>query len=348
VLLKRIVIALVILLLCLFAAAFIFLALHGRALVTAELERVSGKKVTLQGVQPAFPATLLLEGILIDGIAKIPQAVVEADAGALLTGKLRIAYIRIDSPEINIDLSVLSAGKYVTGDAAQAAAPVLAADTVLIPTAVKPSETVNSPVIDRIKINNAVVMFQAPATGKTWIFDNVTADLKHFALSRQGVRTDFIISGSLGRMNVPFVGNLAHAHGWLNWAARDMNANVEVTDEEGHLGLSAVIASAANDCEVRGRLRLTPSQHTQASGKKPKMIEATVLELLGSLKTDISSDFSFHTQMDHFDIGKVNVSGIIMTGLQSQEISGSIMGSLKHAGEKILEKDKGLLIKPLK
>ena len=345
-LLKRVCIALAVLLLLSFAAAFCFLALHGRELVTAELERVVGKKVYLGNVRPVFPSKLMLEDVRIEGLIKVPRAFIAADTKSLLAGHLNILFIEIDSPEINIALSGLAAGKDPGPSVAETpVAPVIvpAAETKPVPLKLKAAV-----IIERIKVNGAVVMVQAPTTGKTWIFENVQADLRKFSLGDAGVKTEFIASASLARMNVPFVGHLARARGSVNWPQRDMDASAEVVDDNGHIGFSAVLKSEANDCEVKGRVRLVSSQRAQASGKKPKMIEATVLDLLGSLKTDIDASFSFRTPLDRFDVGRVNISGNIMTGLQSEEISGNIVGSLKAAGAKLLDKNKDPSVKPYK
>jgi hypothetical protein len=341
-LLRRICIGLIILFVLSFAAAFAFLALHGRALVIAELERVAVRKVTLGKVNAVFPSKLMLEDLRIEGLASIPKAVIVADTKALLTGHLKIIFIEVDSPEVNINLSGLA-----SVDAVNVPAVVTMAESV--PNTVKqpvPALLRSAGDIDRIKVNGGVVMVQAPATGKTWIFQNVQADLRDFSLSRLGVKTEFVVSASLTKMNMPFIGHLARAQGWVNWPVRDMDSSVEVADEAGHVGFSAVVKAVANDCEVKGRVRLASSQRVQASGKKQKMIEATVLDLLGSLKSDIEANFSFRTPLDRIDVGKVSISGNITTGLQSEEISGNIVGSLKAAGAKFLDKEKDPAVKP--
>ena len=341
-LVKRICITLLLFIVFSFVAAFALLVLNGRSLVTAEFERVAGKKVSLGKVHAVFPSKLVLEDLRIEGLAKIPRAVIVANTRAVLSGRLSIVFIELDSPEINIDLSGLSSGKVMELPGARVVTvKALGIQEKYLAVIFKPSNG-----IERIKVNGAVVMVQAPVTGKTWIFENVQADLRHFFLNSAGVKTDFILSASLARMNMPFVGHLARAHGKVNWPAKDMEASVEVSDEAGHTGFSAVVKSVANDCEVKGRVRLTSSQRVQASGKKPQMIEATVLDLLGSLKSDIEASFSFHTPLDKIDVGKVNISGNIITGLQSDEISGNIVGSLKAAGAKFMDKEKDNFVKP--
>ena len=335
--LKKLFLVFLILLLVTCAWAFWFVASHGRGLIVTELERATGKKVSLGSARPVFPAGLLLEDVRIDGLARVPKAFIVADARALLDGRLQIASVELYSPEINIHLT----------------APAVAPQPEVLPSA--PSQGKNkvlsgkpATVIGRVKVHGGVVMVQAPSTGKTWILEDVQADLRSFSLDAAFVKTDFFISASLARMNMPFVGHLVKARGWVNWAARDMDADVEAVDVGGRVGLSAVLKSRANNCEVKGRAHLSSSQPTQASGKKSKMIESTMLDLLSSLKTDIAVDFSFRTPLDRFDVGKVSIAGNITTGLQSEEISGNIVGSLKAAGQKFLQKDAAMTIKPYK
>ncbi len=323
------------------SAAFWFVSVHGRGLVIAELERATGKKVTLRLAHPVFPAGFVLKDLHIEGLAKIPKAIITVHMRTLLGGRWEIASLELQSPEVNISLSApVNAGEQT---ASSTVVPVEAAQ-------VKPIEVKKAArrdlLIDRVMIRNGIVMVQAPATGKTWILEKVQADLGPLSFDGSPGRVDFVVGASLARMNIPFVGHLAKARGWVNWAARDMEANVEALDEDGRVGLSAVLTARANDCIVKGRALLSSSQAAQATDKKPKMIEATVLGLLDSFKTDIAAEFSFRTPLDRFEVGKVSITGNITTGLQTEEISGNIVGSLKAAGARLLEKDNASLVKP--
>ena len=322
-----------------FALAFLFVSVKGRGLVVAELETVTGRKVTLGAVHPGFPVGLILKDLRIEGLARIPMARITVHLHALLGGHLEIASIELRSPEINIVLPA----------PVQSASPASGGSKAAL-VSVKPvvGEGKRSPLIDLVVVNDGTIMIQAPSTGKTWILEKVQAHLWHPVFDGTPIRTDFVVGASLAKLNVPFVGHLAKAKGWVNWAARDMQANVEALDEEGHVGLSATLTSHADDCEVKGRALLASTQEVQATAKRSKMIEAAVLDLLGSSQTDLAVDFSFHTPLDHFEVGRVNISGNITTGLQTEEISGNIVGGLKAAGARLLDKDKASMVKPYK
>ncbi|MBF0386884.1 MAG: hypothetical protein HQL20_03405 [Candidatus Omnitrophica bacterium] len=356
---KRILLIVVFFLALVGALAFWFVSVQGRGLVVAELERITGKKVTLGAVQYVPPAALALKDLRIEGLARIPRAVVIPHVGALLGGRLEIASLELQSPEINISLpsagladavaegsgEAISAGQTLDVKPVAKAAGLADPEQATV-AAVSVQRAVS---IDLVRVSDGTVMVQAPVTGKTWILEEVRGDLWHFAFfGAVPVKTEFVLECSLAKLNVPFVGHLGRAKGWVNWAARDMDAKVEALDGEGRVGLFAVLTSRANDCEVKGRALLSSRQTAQATAKKSKMIEATVLDLLGSLKTDIAAGFSFRTLLDRFEIGKVSITGNITTGLQSEEISGNIVGSLKAAGAKLLEKDKAATVKPLK
>lgn len=320
-----------------FVAAFWVAAVRGRGIVLAELERVTGKNISLGVVYPTLSAGLVFRDLRIEGLAKMPSAQVRVRLRSLLAGRLEIASIELQSPEVNIRLAAPA-----TSEDPQTASQVIA--PVPASLAVK-----RAPLVDRFIVRDGTLMLQAPTTGKTWIFEKVHLDLQNLALD--GVlssRTDFVLESSLARLNIPFVGHLAKARGWVNWAARDMDAGIEVVDDDGRTGLSATVTSRANVCEVKGRALMLSSQQAQSTGKKPQMLETAVLDLLRSSQTDLDVDFSFQTPLDHFEVGKVNIAGNITTGLQTDEISGNIVGSLKAAGAKLLEKESVSTVKPYK
>ncbi len=337
--LKKIVFVLVIILIVGSAAVLVFIASQGRSLVTAELEHLTGRKVSLDTIRPIFPGSIQLEGVKVEGLAVVPKAVIAADMGELLHRRLKIRSIELEAPQINIDLVSFAAlekqGVSANGSTDKVGKVVMPARKHVA-------------YIDRVKVRGGTVVVQAASTGKTWILDNVGADLKDFPMYGVSGRFDFNVTASLAKMNVPFLGHAVKAVGWTNWAARDMDAALEAVDVNGRVGLSAVLKSRANDCEVKGRAHLSGDQSAQASGKSSKMVESTMLNLLSSLKTDIEADFSFRTLLDRFDIGKVSLSGNITTGLQSDELSGNIVGSLKAAGANMLNKTVEPPVKPYK
>ncbi|MBF0593873.1 MAG: hypothetical protein HQL22_02775 [Candidatus Omnitrophica bacterium] len=336
--LRQILIAVLVLLLVAAGAAFSLVVMKGRAFVAAELSRAVGKKVSVRVVRAVFPSSLILKDVRIDGLASVSRILVKIELRSLFGRHWRIASVELISPEINIGLSAP-----VPAATSPAVAPLSSPDKA-VPVVLAPSVRQ----IGRIVFRDGTLMVQAPSTGKTWILKNVTADLKNVPLDGLSAKTEFLVSTSLEKMNMPFVGHLARARGWVNWAARDMEANVEAVDEAGRIGLSAVITARANAAEVKGRVRLLASQPAQASGKRPKMIEGAVLDLLSSMQTGIDAEFSFHTPLDRPEVSKVFISGNITTGLHSEEISGNIVGSLKAAGAKLLSNGNSPTVKPYK
>ncbi|MEI6438254.1 MAG: hypothetical protein WCO69_05855 [Candidatus Omnitrophota bacterium] len=337
---KKFLIIIFILLLLFAAGSFCFVSYKGRALVAAELGRATGRHVTLGAARPSFPPGMVIKDLKIEGLARVPKAQVFVDLRALLGGSFRIASLEFYSPEVTVSLPAP-----VVAPTAGATGPAPVVPSAVAPASAPSINLGNAPLIERLDIYGGSLFVQAPSTGKTWILDQVRISVKDFSLSH---RADFTLEASLAKLNMPFVGHLAKAAGWINWAARDMEATVEAHDEDGRVGLSVVLASRANVCEVKGRALLSSRQAAQATGKRPKMIEAAVLDLLDSSKSEIAADFSFQTALDHFSIGRVNIAGNITTGLQTQEISGNIVGSLKAAGAKLLEKDKAGMVKPYK
>lgn len=328
---RKILVVLLIGIIVFFASVYWFVAFQAPRLVKDRFERATGKTITIGSVRPFFPDRLICDEITISGELHIPRTLVVVDSLALLTGKLRIAEVSLLLPEIKVALPVELAAEGDIEPAKEKLANPLAEP-------VNAKKNVDA-AINLVRIVRGVVVAQDAARTKTWVLDNVQAEIKNFPLSGVAVKTNFIVEASLARMNLPFVGHKARASGWVNWAARDMDASVQVLDESGRAGLSAVLTSRNNDCEVKGKVKLSSGQSAQSSGKKAKMVEAAVLELLSSLQTNIEANFSFRTRLDRFQVGKVNISGNITTGLHSDALSGNIVGGLKSAGSKMMEKD---------
>ncbi len=321
----RIIIVMATILAVLAGGVTFFVMSRGASLATAELRRVTGMPVRIGRVTPGFPFGVVLSDVVIGRVLKVPRVHISWDAVALWRGQLRPAFVDLDAPEINID-----AGRTMPATGAGVAASVTAPGRV---TTAGPGR---GAVLERVRIENGRVMLQIPETGKTWIVEKVRADITQVPLDGTPGQTWIRATASLAAMDIPFIGTQVAAEGWVNWAARDMNAHLNVSHGDGHVGLEAALVSRSNVLDVKGRVILTRDQRALASGRRSRMVEGALLDMLAATGTDINAGFSFQTAMDRFDPGRIKIEGAITTELHSGEISGNIVGNLKAAGAQFL------------
>jgi hypothetical protein len=167
------------------------------------------------------------------------------------------------------------------------------------------------------------------------VLERIQLRAENVPLTDTPARTEFSATASLTKLDAPFIGHFAKMSGWLNWAAKDMDAALQVIDDDGRVGVDAKFASRQNDMTVFGSMKLSADQGPQAAGKKSGRVENAVLGILSSTLTDIEAGFSFKTRMDHFEMSKVSLTGHITTGLNSSQTSGNIVAGLKAAGEEL-------------
>jgi hypothetical protein len=212
----------------------------------------------------------------------------------------------------------------------------------LVVPGVKAQEVVASKnvILSRVIVYDGVLKIvtkNEAGVAREYVVDQVQLRARNVPLTDTSARTEFFLTSSLVKLDVPFVGNFLKGSGSLNWAAKDMDAVVQVMDDSGRVGLDAKIISRENDMTVSGNVTLAGSQEPQATGKKSGMVENVVLDLMLATNTDVAMGFSFKTKMNAVEIGTVSLSGHITTGLNSSGTSGSIVAGLKAAGEVLLK-----------
>ncbi len=302
---------------------YAYLSLNARRIFNSQIGSLTQSRVQARVVRAQFPAGLLVEGLSIEGLLTCERARASVDVASLLGRDIRISTLELMRPVLTWERAAVQALTLVP-------VPGVALQDVSKKNVILAQLLVHDGILKVVTRNDAGVP-------QEYVVDRIQLRARNVPLTDTPVRTEFFMTGSLVKLDVPFIGNFLKAGGWLNWAAKDMDATAQVMDDNGRVGLDANLASRQNDMTVFGNVILAGAQEPQATGKKSGMVENVVLNMMMSTNTDVEMGFSFRTKMGHVDIGTVNLSGHITTGLNSQATSGNIVAGLKAASEELFK-----------
>lgn len=321
--------------------AYAVLYFYGRPMFNEQVGALTQRKVTVERINPVFPAGLELKGLNVEGLFKAGKIAASIELGPLFRGELVVAGVEVDQPEIFIVRKEDSSLDLPAMPQAAAPADNKGTDVGAASTGSRTAENRRKIIIIRkVTVRDGVFNLKDVKSGKDLVIDGIMADITNLPLGEVDTRTDFSMSAGLTRLDVPFVGSFAKVKGWLNWAGRDMEAFLQVMDDNGHEGLNLSLVSKDNDMEVKGKLNFNGKQQKRASGKRSGALENVVFGVLEATGTDISADISFKTSMDRFEIKPITLKGsVTKSGLQSETASGTIVDAFKSLGAELL-KDK--------
>lgn len=312
--------------LCLVLAAgsfYAYLSFNARRIFNAQVSALTQRRVEVAVVRAEFPAKLVVEGLSVAGLLTCDRVVASVDVRSLLGRDIRIGALEMVHPVLVWDRTVQTPLMEVAASGKEVPAPSVSGRNVLL---------------SHLLVHDGVlkvVMKNEEGGAREYAVDRIQLRARHVSLTDTPAHTEFFVTASLERVNAPFVGRFLKASGWLNWAAKDMDAKAQVMDDNGRVGLDATLSARQNDMTVFGKVVLAGGQEPQADGKKARMIENVLLSVLAATNTDMQLDFSFKTKMDHIEIGQVGLSGHITTGLNSSATSGNIVAGLKVAVEEV-------------
>ena len=300
--------------------AWIYLGFYAVPLFNEKISALTHRKVSIHAVYPAFPFSIVGKGLEIEGLGTIGKFRADVDWLVFFRRDVNIFSIRINDPAIVLERGEGGAFRVTPGTPAVSAS---AHPEILF---------------RRVFIHNGTVNLRKNS-GRVLTIEKIEADLSNVPLSGQPVRTDFFAVASLAKLKIPFAGGSLKTQGWINWAARDMDAKAEVVNDDGLMRANVNLVSSKNDLLCEGKIFLAGGNRHHVKDEEAGVVQNVVRDVLESSQTDIDADFSFRTKMDHVEIGPVSLKGNITTGLNSSETSASIVQSLKAIGEQFLKED---------
>src|SRR3989338_4939267 len=265
---KRILIVLVILAVVVFAAGTVYVKYYGKALLEAALNRALNKSVTLGEASYAFPLGLKARDIRITGAG-------EGEGGKLFEAKDITAQLSFESlirRKLIFDSVILIRPSVVVGNGIKAAGeqperryglnvPTEPADGGAAggqgPTAQDQGAAPLSKT--EIVIKNAVLkgghLEYSNRTGEdefSFGVEDIYASARNLIFPVDAGRTDFKVTGRLVKEGNPLSGSTLEGSGWVDAAGRNLDAQLEIVEEDGSVGLKAKAVSARNDMDGRG------------------------------------------------------------------------------------------------
>jgi len=329
--LKTTVIALIILGALSIAGILWYLSANGREVFIERVSSLTNRTVTLGAVRPVFPLGLELDDLAIEGLLTALHARVDVDVLALLRGELTFSSAKLVEPVLFLERG---------SDATLMPPPSAGAtqDGTPSPAAVsRPAAKRRPVVLKKLVIEGGVLSVRGVKANREWTIDKIAGVVENIPLTGTPVRTRLFLTASLARLDAPFVGHFLKAQGWVNWSARDMDVLAQAVDDAGRVGLDVKLVAKANDLLVDGKARFAGKKAKSADAKNTGTVEGAALGILSALGSDIDLGFSFHTQMDRFDVGQIALSGNVVTDLQTAGPSGNIVNNLKAIGDELMK-----------
>lgn len=173
--------------------------------------------------------------------------------------------------------------------------------------------------IDRLVVRDGRLRYTDGLTEKGFSFNLEDVRLKagQLVFPPKPGRTSFDLSARLVKEGNPLSGSLVKGHGWIDAVKKDMEAEVEVVEANGTVGLTAEAVSRNNDMEVTGEVKTQNLFLGAGAGKEAPSGASTVNDLilnaLSSAGVEIGAKFSFRTEMDDFRLEQVSFSGSVVT-----------------------------------
>jgi hypothetical protein len=125
----------------------------------------------------------------------------------------------------------------------------------------------------------------------------------------------FHLSARLIKEGNPLSGSHVKSSGWIDAVKKDMEAAVEVIEEDGAVGMTANAVSRNNEMDVSGEIKLKNFLQglKDKSSSESSTVNDLILNALTSAGVEIGAKFSFKTNMDNFQLRQVSFSGTMVT-----------------------------------
>jgi hypothetical protein len=232
-----------------FTAMHLFMVFGGRSLIMAQLERATGKKVSLGNFSISAPLVLHLADLNIEGLAKIKHISVTHSIPSLFLGRVAFNEIKLSQPEFTFEKKLPQAGETPIGKEViepPAAAPAVTPEPAVVPPPTATPAPVAAPaprkksaplrlVIKRLQVRDGRINFIDHTVGPQGItitVKDISFDLSDLYLVPRSAVVRFNFRGRLPWKEGQEEGSVL-AEGWLNLVKKDMDATVKIEKIDG-------------------------------------------------------------------------------------------------------------------
>jgi len=330
-LLKRLLLWLIIVLIVVFCGATVYIRAHGKSLVEQALSRSMNRNVVLGSAFYRFPFGFWAKNIHISKSLEggtfldAEGVVLQLSSEAIYQRKLIFDAVIVMKPTIIIEAAKPSDDGLI--DEARrygvVVPPIMreetsgAIDSSSVKDAITESNRPAEVTIKQLVVRHGELQYINGLTEQGFSFNLEDVQLKAGPLIfpvRPG-RSKFNLSARLVKEKNPLSGSQVKGSGWVDAARKDVDAEIEVIEVDGTVGLMADMVAQNNDVKVSGEIKM--KNFLKDAAKKISSENSTindfVLNALSSAGVEIGLKFSFKTKMDRFRIEKVNFSGNVVT-----------------------------------
>ncbi|MBN1869520.1 MAG: hypothetical protein JW847_02950 [Candidatus Omnitrophica bacterium] len=314
-----------------FIAASIYVRIYGKSIVERALVTALNRNVVLGNASYHFPFGLRAKNVYISKSLKggeflrIQKVIAQLSLDTIYRGKLAFDKVALIGPSLVIE------GKKAAEAAAEGPlpAPGQTAEGAPIPPdmaqkedAATGGEDQNKTVpvqvlVHRLIVKQGKLHYAEGLTDKGFTFglEDVQLQAGNLVFPAQEGRSEFMMSALLIKEGNMISGSRVRSLGWVDVFHKDMEAQVEVVEANGTVGLTAKAVSKNNDMDVTGEIKMRNllSGLDQQVSSDASSVNDLVLNALSSAKVEIGAKFAFKTKMDDFRIGQVSFSGNVVT-----------------------------------
>ena len=165
---------------------------------------------------------------------------------------------------------------------------------------------------ERMYIRNGVVEYIDSVSDKKidFILNEFYLKLGNLYVPFKPSQISFDFRAIVAKANGPLLGSRAKGKGWIDIVKKDMEAQLELLEADGHAGLTANFVSKNNDMVVQGDINvdnfLLGLNETNLGENN---IADKVFGALLSMGVEVGAHYSFRTKMDDIRINSVALTG---------------------------------------
>ncbi|MFA6216994.1 MAG: DUF748 domain-containing protein [Candidatus Omnitrophota bacterium] len=322
----------------LYSAAYLFINIKGRAFIIKEAQRFTGKQVRIDHVTLIPPYNLKLKGIVIKDLIRADSLYISPSILFSLNGTLTLNEVKIVRPETAFEKMPSAASVVLPAGATAQTTQALPLDkqsevlqeVITVPAKVETpaSKTPHLRVIIKhLTVENGELRLTDRSIGEEVLkilVREINLDATNVCLFPESAITNFYLKASIPWSNAKQEGNV-EAEGWVNFFKKDMQAIFKVKDidgihfapyysgwfnlekshiEKANLNFTSTMNALHNDLTAACHFELTEVEfRKRASDEQPEKTEKFASLVLGIFKAlgqgNIVLDFTVKTKMDN-------------------------------------------------
>jgi len=326
---KGLVVLLVIFLILFFISATLYVKVYGKALVEEVLTNALNRRVAFERASYHFPLGIRAQNIRIaqslegEKFFEAQSIITQLSPDAIYQGRLIFDSVVFVKPLIVIEKTKKSGD--ISDERARRYGVVIPPgnpDVSATGSASQGRENLNNNKRKEILVKQLILkqgqfQYTNSSIDKDFSFsmEDVYLKAEHLSFPLRAGQTDFNVSGRLVKKGNPLSGSSVDGDGWVDIVQRNMDAEVEIIEADGSVGMTAKAVSRNNDMDVQGEVKFQnmPKEKSDQDSSGSSSVNNLIFNALSSAGVNIGAKFSFKTKMDNFKPEQVSFSGNVVT-----------------------------------